>query len=139
MNSKDLNRLVRNPVAMMKFQATGKFERPEMPSSPLITLLMSLHPRERLRILDVQMHPDLGYRAGLSFVTAGLALNWLTPANPPASIPSESHKDQRFKGVLTIRDLAKHAKVPQDIIESWERRQSRPARPQEPQDDGLGI
>ncbi|MDT8924729.1 hypothetical protein RBE51_18205 [Pseudomonas taiwanensis] len=139
MNSKDLNRLVRNPVAMMKFQATGKFERPETPSSPLITLLMSLHPRERVRILDVQMHPDLGYRSGLSFVTAGLALNWLFPANPPASIPSESHKDQRFKTELTIRDLAKHAKVPQDIIESWERRQQRPARPQEPQDDGLGI
>lgn len=126
MNSKDLNRLARDPVAMMKFQATGKFTQPQKPSSPLIDLLMSLHPRERIRIEDVRMHPDLGYRQGATFFNAGTALNWLSPPNHGGSIPSESHKLASFTTVLTLDDLAKHATVPQDILESWNRRNRRP-------------
>jgi hypothetical protein len=132
MNSKDLNRLARDPVAMMKLQATGKLPNYQKPESPLITLLMSLHPRERIRIMSVQMDPSLGYRSGAAFMNASLALDWLSPTNPGNNIPSESHKDARFKSVLTIEDLAKHANVPQDVIEAWNRRNRRPVQPSEP-------
>jgi hypothetical protein len=136
MNANDLNNLLKNPQAMMRFHATGRLPQPKVPSSPLITLLESLHPRERIRIKELRMAPSLGYNGHQVFRSAEQALNWLKPAHVQHSSISESHKLARFSSPLTIADLATCAQVPDDIIEQWNARHGvrkpRHAGPSEP-------
>lgn len=122
MNANDLNNLLKNPHAMMRFHATGRLPEVKVPSSPLIALLESLHPRERIRIKDLRMQPSLGYNGHQVFRSAEQALNWLKPAHVQHSSVSDSYKLARFNSPLTIADLVACAQVPDDVIQQWNAR-----------------
>lgn len=119
MDHRTLQHLMRNPVALARYQATGKAPQFRTPSSPLIALLQSLYPRERSRITALTVSATLGYQGCRQFHNAAQALNWLLPTNPGAHIPSESWQDKRFHRVLTIDDLALHAQVPPAVAQAW--------------------
>lgn len=91
-------------------------------SSPLITLLQSLHPRERLRIASVTFSPPMGYTGSRIFQNAQQALIWPLSAGLPRNVPSQSWQDKRFRRPLTVDDLGHHATVPADVAEAWWRR-----------------
>ncbi|MGI1188747.1 hypothetical protein ACRCRN_32270 [Pseudomonas aeruginosa] len=122
MDNRTVKHLMRNPLAMANYRATGKAPQFRPPSSPLITLLQSLYPRERALITALRVNDQLGYQGGRQFHNAAQALNWLLPANPGTHIPSESWQNKRFQKVLTVDDLARHARVPASVIDAWWRR-----------------
>ena len=128
MDNRTVKHLMRNPLAMANYRATGKAPQFRTPSSPLITLLQSLYPRERAQITALRVNDQLGYQGGRQFHNAAQALNWLLPANPGTHIPSESWQNKRFQKVLTVDDLAQHARVPASVIDAWWRRHPQLAR-----------
>lgn len=130
MDSRTLHRLATNPKALMEFRASGRLPAENQPSSPLITLLQSLQPRERLRIAPVTISLPLGYTGSRIFQNAQQALNWLLPAGSPRNVPSQSWQDKRFRRSLTVDDLGQHATVPADVAEAWWRRHPHLRRPQ---------
>jgi hypothetical protein len=136
-DSKTLNHLARNPKAMMDFHATGKLPQMADPSSPLITLLRSIHPSELRLITAVRIGRSLGYSTNMPFQNAAQALNWLKPSYSAQSYPSESHQDKRFNRVLTIDDLAECANVPEMIRKDWWQRNPSARKPT--QTSGLGL
>ncbi len=130
MDSRTLHRLATNPKALMEYHGTGRLPVVNPPSSPLITLLQSLQPRERLRIASVTISLPLGYTGSRIFQNAQQALNWLLPAGSPRNVPSQSWQDKRFRRALTVEDLGHHATVPADVAEAWWRRHPHLRRPQ---------
>ena len=123
MNSKQFNALLKSPKAMIEYHTTGRLPRvPDEPKSPLITLLKSLTPRERLQIVGLTVGRDLGYEGSRTFANAAQALNWLVPAGCSAHLVSESWRTKRFQQQLTIEDLAKHSSVPEEVQTQWLRR-----------------
>ena len=135
--SKTLNHLARNPKALMDFYATGKLPQMANPSSPLITLLRSIHPSELRLITAVRIDRSLGYNSNTPFQNAAQALNWLKPSYSAQSYPSESHQNKRFNRVLTIDDLAECANVPEMIRKDWWQRNPSARKPT--QTSGLGL
>ncbi len=103
----------------MEYQATGRLPVVNPPSSPLITLLQSLHPQERLRIASVAISPPMGYTGSRIFQNAQQALIWPLSAGLPRNVPSQSWQDKRFRRPLTVDDLGHHATVPADVAEAW--------------------
>ncbi|MBB4867567.1 hypothetical protein HNP46_006481 [Pseudomonas nitritireducens] len=122
MNSHDLNKLLKNPRAMMQFRASGRVPQREEITSPLITLLKSIHPRELLQITNVKVGLTVGYTGIHPFQNAAQALNWLCPANPGHSEPSVACRDLSFRRRLTIDDLARIASVPDNVRSEWNAR-----------------
>jgi len=123
MRHAQIKKLISSPKAMMDFHLTGKLPAlPADPSSPLITLLKTFHPSERLRITHLVIDTRLGYQGRFTFANAAQALNWLCPANRPHSLPSEAAQDKRFNKVLGIEDLLSHATIPEGIVTAWCRR-----------------
>lgn len=129
MDSRTLHRLATNPKAMMEFRATGRLPSFKAPSSPLITLLQSLLPRERTQIATVTISATLGYSGSRIFRNAQHALNWLVPAGTPSHIASQSWQGKRFRQQLTIDDLCEVATVPVNVVTDWWRRHSHLAHP----------
>lgn len=125
---KMLSQLARHPKQMIDFQMTGKLPKFAEPSSPLITLLLSIPPAERRLITAVKVGQRLGYTSQNTFQNVSQALNWLKPSYSAESYPSQSHQDKRFNRVLTIDDLAQCANVPEMIRESWWRSNPRVRR-----------
>lgn len=121
-NRHTLNAMLRNPRLMAEFCATGKMPEVATPSSPLITLLASLWPRERLSVTSVNVGQDLGYIGARMFRNAEQAYRWLVPPVPQPSVASMGAQNRRFSRVLTIDDLAKQAQVPQHVADAWWRR-----------------
>ena len=109
---------------MNRFLDTGDIPFVAKPTSPLITLLESLNPRERSRIIGLQIGPALGYSGSRQFHTANQALNWLIPTNAGSTPPSQSWQDRRFQKCLTIEDIQAHARVPEEIVRTWWQRHS---------------
>ncbi|MBF3053536.1 hypothetical protein HKW90_03865 [Pseudomonas aeruginosa] len=107
-----------------QFQRSGRLPSICRPASPLIALLDTIPPRDRVEIRSVVIGPALGYTGRHAFQNAAQALNWLRPHQGTVSTPSESWKDKRFTHPLTIEDLAKFAQVPNRIMEEWRRRNS---------------
>ena len=62
MNSKQLNHMMRHPTKWVRFQTTGALPRLIRLDSPLIRLLESIPPRDRLAILTppggLPLHPS---------------------------------------------------------------------------------
>lgn len=131
MDSRTLHRLATNPKALMEFRANGRLPVVIQPTSPLITLLQSLQPRERLRITSVTISAPLGYTGSRIFQNAQQALNWLVPAGSPSNVPSLSWQDKRFRRPLTVDDLGQYATVPADVAEAWCRRHPHLCRTQQ--------
>jgi hypothetical protein len=91
----------------MKQQMTGQLPRMITPRSPLIDLLESMGPRERLRHRGVRLNPALGYHCDLQFHTCEQLLRWLKPEAQMLeneSWPAES-RDKRFNQPLSADDL----------------------------------
>ncbi|WP_137887685.1 hypothetical protein [Pseudomonas sp. 2FE] len=118
-DSRNINRILKSPSALAAYMATGRVPKVAAPSSPLITLLQSLYPRERTQIFAVMVSSALGYQGSRLFHNAQQALNWLAPDTPQQHLPSQSWQDRRFRSVLTIDDLAKVAKVPDRVAKDW--------------------
>lgn len=118
-DQRSLSLLMKRPSAMSRFLATGTLPSVAKPSSPLITLLESLSPRERSRIVGLKVGSALGYNGSRQFHTAHQALSWLTPANLSTMPASQSWQDRRFTRRLTIGDLQACANVPADIVRTW--------------------
>ncbi|HDS0957120.1 hypothetical protein [Pseudomonas putida] len=107
--------MLRNPRAMMEFSCTGRLPADNTPASPLIALIESIPPRYRTRITSVVVGPALGYQGHHRFHNLAQALNWLKPSHVSASYPSESWRLKRFSTALTIKDLAQHCQLPEQI------------------------
>ncbi|EMZ44862.1 hypothetical protein OFL75_18715 [Pseudomonas aeruginosa] len=119
---KALHLIARNPRLHAQYVRTGRVPEFKKPESPLITLLESINPRDRLAITAVVIGPALGYSGRRCFQNAAQALNWLKPQYTAASYPSESWRIKRFAQRLGIEDLAECAQVPEGIIKEWNRR-----------------
>lgn len=119
MDNRTIKHIMRNPHAYAEYCATGRVPERKKPTSPLITLLDSIYPRERAQITAVTVNQALGYQGSRSFHNAAQALNWLSPHNPGVHIPSESWIIRTFHKQLTIDDLAQHARVPDRVVEEW--------------------
>jgi hypothetical protein len=128
-NNKTLQYMLKRPAAYARYMATGQAPTLANPSSPLITLLKSLGPRDLSRITGVTIGYELGYSGHRIFATANQALGWLAPSHAAAHYPSQTWQDKRFQKPLTIDDLAGHASVPADIIDNWWRRHQSLPRP----------
>jgi hypothetical protein len=111
-----------NPRDMMRFQASGVLPTPAAPRSPLITLLETIYPRDRLLITAVVIGPMLGYKGPQRFHNVAQLLNWLKPGTPAKHHPSQSHQISTFAKRLTIADLKKFAQVPEHVEQEWNRR-----------------
>lgn len=101
------------------FDPAGRRQERQPPSSPLITLLASLSPRERQSILSVDLGPRLGYLCARRFHNAEQVYRWLVPVTGESFSPSERMQDKRFRQVLTIEDLARSARVPPAVVGAW--------------------
>lgn len=100
-----MNQIARSPSAYLKFATTGNAPQPASPKSPLIDLLLSMSARERAAVRSLVVDHRLGYSGHRVFETAAHALNWLKPAYPAKSYPSQSWQDKRFTRRLTLEDL----------------------------------
>lgn len=111
MHPKQMRHLMRRPQAFMRHQMTGQLPRMIRPSSPLITLLESLTPHQRLRYRGVRLSPALGYHTGHQFHNAEQLLRWMKPCDQMIEgepWPAESFRDKRFAKTLTLEDLQRH-------------------------------
>ena len=108
--STEMKALMRSPKALMDFKMTGRKPKAVQPTSPLIILLESISPRDRLNIIGIRLSPKLGYQSGAQFHTAAQLLNWLKP-NPwiVGTWPAESCRIKMFSQKLILKDLLNHA------------------------------
>lgn len=111
MNSKQAQRLARDPRAMMRFQATGK--PPEMVrlDSPLIQLLEKIPRRYRHCFVGIKLGPELGYARSLEFRDADQLLRWIKPApevfaDRPG--PGEQARLKHFHQPITLDAFERH-------------------------------
>lgn len=139
MNSSQLNRLLKNPKAMMDYTLRGRLPTSTKPSSPLITLLSSFDKRDLVYITNVEITHSLGYTGNRTFHNAAQALNWLTGNSACQNPVSESWRDKRFNKRLEISDLAKCASIPDPIKASWLRRHGRSDASNTPSESGPGL
>lgn len=116
--SKQLHRLATHPAEMARFQMTGRVPRGVTPSSPLITLLERIGPRDLGRITGVTVDERLGYAGSRTFQFAAQALRWVKPdAEVFGSFAAESWRMKAFAKVLTAVDLAACcAQFPADLL-----------------------
>lgn len=117
--------MLRNPRDMIRYQASGALPAPANPQSPLITLLETIYPRDRVRITAVVIGPKLGYQGHHRFHNLAQALSWLKPNAPAKNHPSQSFQIRAFSKPLTIGDLKAYAQIPQHIEQEWNRRHGR--------------
>lgn len=100
--STQIRHLMRSPKALVKFHSTGKLPNAVSPSSPLITYLESLSPRDRIKITNVRLSPKLGYQSNAQFASAQAMLNYLKPnAWIVGSWPAESCRIKGFTARIT--------------------------------------
>lgn len=121
-DSKTLSILARNPTAYVRFCSTGDLPKLSDPKGPLITLLRSIYPHERLRILNLRVGPELGYQGMRTFQNAAQALNWVRPQHKAQHHPCDSSQIARFTKQLSIDDLSQFAVVPPDVAKAWKLR-----------------
>lgn len=123
-NSRDLNRMIKSPRLLAEYQRTGRVPESLRPTlkSPLITLLDSIFPRDRLQITGIKITPALGYTGSRQFHNAQQALNWVRPTDTYNPV-CESWRIKNFHKALTIDDLAAlAAAIPQRVVDDWWRR-----------------
>ena len=60
MDNRTIKHIMRNPHAYAEYCATGRVPERKKPTSPLITLLDSIYPRERAQITAVTVNQALG-------------------------------------------------------------------------------
>jgi len=104
--------MMTNPMAMMRFQATGETPRMVRPASPLIDLLTGIYPQDRARIVGVRVDASLGYESSRQFHNAEQAMHWVRPDSEmieSRSWPAESFRNKRFHETLYLEQLLDRA------------------------------
>jgi hypothetical protein len=116
-NSKQLRRLATSPADWARFLATGKLPRGVVPSSPLISFLERIAPRDLARISGVTIDERVGYQGSRVFATASHALRWLKPSPEVfGSFPAESWRIKNYSKPISWSDFARCcANIPGDI------------------------
>lgn len=112
MNSQQANWIAKNPKAMMDYKLRGRVPRLVRPQSPLITLLETFTPTDRLRIRGVQLSPKLGYQTRLKFHNAERLYRWLKPYHEiieGQAFPAENFRHKGFTRPLRSDDLKSHS------------------------------
>ena len=89
----------------IKCLTTGRMPQEHVPSSPLITLLEAIGPRDLQQIQNLTVDHRLGYHGQRTFQWASQALRWLKPDNAFSAPASQSYQDQRFAHKLYLEDL----------------------------------
>lgn len=106
-SSKQLQRLATNPTDYLRFMTTGKLPEGVRPTSPLISLLEGLGPRDLIHIHGVKVDERLGYLGSRTFHTAAQALLWIKPSPEVfGTFYAESWRIKAFAGPLTLDALA---------------------------------
>ena len=104
--NEQVKKMMRSPKDLMDFQMTGRLPNAVQPSSPLITFLESLTPRDRLQMVGVRLSPKLGYQSGAQFGNAEQMLRYLKPRPWVAgSWPAESCRIKSFRATITKSDF----------------------------------
>jgi hypothetical protein len=119
MNSKQMRELIRNPIAYQQFLRLGKVPELVCPEGPLINVLKSMTPRERLAVVGLTVGPALGYQGSRIFNNAEQALRWCAPESQilaGRSWPAESWRIKSFHQKLCIGDVLKHATKFPEVI-----------------------
>lgn len=109
---KQLHRLATNPMAHMRFQATGQLPRTVTPESPLIDLLDAINPRDRAGIVGLTINQSLGYQSSRQFHNGEQALRWVRPSREmldSESWPAESCRLKHFRGPIFLEQLLENA------------------------------
>lgn len=115
--SSEINRyLMRNPMeAALVARGLKRPPQATRVTSPLIELLESIPPRERLGIRRITLGPKLGYAGAVVFENGEQLLRWLKPKEyliGTESTPAEARRDRRFTAKLQRSDLLAAAIVP---------------------------
>lgn len=130
--SQQLRRLATSPYDLMRFRRTGQLPEGVKPSSPLITLLERISPRDRGQILGLRVDEGLGYAGSREFHTAAHALNWLKPAPEVfGTFYAESWRLKDFQRELFLEDLMSRSSCfPEHVVARYQalRRPAAPAR-----------
>lgn len=124
-SNKQIHHIATNPHAYARFQMTGRLPATVRPTSPLITLLEALTPRERMAIMGLSVNESLGYLGSRQFHTAEVALRWLKPESEmleSQSWPAESYRIKRFIDRLYLDALVEQASgVPDSLLARYTR------------------
>lgn len=130
---KQLHRMATHPQEYVRYLQTGRLPQGVRPSSPLVTLLKALGPRELTGLIGVTVDSRLGYTGSRRFQTAAQALHWVAPSEEMFNgFPAESWRDKRFNRQLFLEDLLECcSKVPPGLLER-NRRLCRPNQAGEP-------
>ena len=114
-----MRELARNPVAYQNFLTMGKLPELISTKGPLISVLQSMTPRERLAVVGLTVGPSLGYQGKRIFNNAEQALRWCAPDNQMLarqSWPAESWRIKNFNQKLSVVDVLKQStKFPEEI------------------------
>lgn len=120
---KQMRAIARRPADYARFVVTGRLPRIVRPSSPLITLLSAIAPRDRAQIVGLTVGADLGYAGSRQFHTAEQALRWIRPETEMLATehwPAESWRMKHFARELHIEDLiAAAARCPEDLARRY--------------------
>lgn len=119
-NSAQLHRLATNPRDYMRWKVTGQLPKGDVPDSPLIDLLNSLSPKDRIALRGVTVNASLGYNGSRTFGSAEQALRWVAPSREVfGSFPAKSWQ-RRNTSKLTLNDLLDNTmSAPHDIRERY--------------------
>lgn len=121
--AKQMRAIARRPADHARFMLTGRLPRTVRPSSPLITLLEKISPRDRAQIAGLTVGPELGYAGSRQFHTAEQALRWIKPSAQMLeheSWPAESWRIKHFNKALHIENLiAAAARCPESLAERY--------------------
>ena len=100
--STEIKYLMRNQKAMMNFQLHKKMPNATKPTSPLISYLESIPPRDRVNLKNVKLSPKLGYQSSLTFPNAQLMLNFLKPSQWMVNDwPAKQYQIKTFQKQIT--------------------------------------
>lgn len=101
--------LTTHPNDMMKFQMTGRVPNSVCPDSPLISILMTLSPRERLDIKGLNIC-NLGYQNNQVWQNAEQLMRWLKPSSEViGNYIAGSYQNRRFQKQLSLQDIKDNA------------------------------
>lgn len=110
MSARTIHKLATNPALMARVLSTGRMPTERRVTSPLIELLESITPRDRLRMRGVRVSWRLGYLSTARFQTAEALLKWLKPFDTAVgneSWPAESCRVKAFRGPVRLAELLK--------------------------------
>ena len=121
MHSKQLQAITQSPRLAMRYQLCGEVPKMMTPRSPLIDLLETYTPHQRIRMIGIRVLPALGYTGGLTFRNGEQLYRWLKPEPQMLETdtwPAESRRIKTFRKKLTEADLRKHCQSWPEFIQT---------------------